>query len=159
MYSRFSSIFTITLDSLNTITILHIFCTIIYCYLYLVVRLFFLDTLARFQVGVGIPVSAEDIILQTFDNDDRKLQVCVCMLWKSNRKNLFLKTDFYNVCLTRIQHAWILLSIYHNIPNNNYIIFYIILFFLFFYNNNVLSTKNACESLFVGMPRFYIVAI
>lgn len=47
---------------------------------------FFLDTLARFQVGVGIPVSAEDIILQTFDNDDRKLPVCVCMLWKSNRK-------------------------------------------------------------------------
>lgn len=128
MYSRFSSIFTITIDSLNIISILNIF-TIIYCYLYLVVRLFFLDTLARFQVGVGIPVSAEDIILQTFDNDDRKLQVCVCMLWKSNRKNVFLKTDFYNVCLTRIQHAWILLSPYHNIPNNNYIMFFIILLF------------------------------
>lgn len=48
---------------------------------------FFLYTLARFQVGVGIPVSAEDIILQTFDNDDRKLPVCVCMLWKSKNTN------------------------------------------------------------------------
>jgi len=96
-----------------------------------VVRLFFLDTLARFQVGVGIPVSAEDIILQTFDNDDRKLQVCVCMLWKSNRKKCILKTDFYNVCVTQIQHAWILLSLYHTIPHNNYVLFSIILFFYF----------------------------
>lgn len=104
------------------------------------VRLFFLDTLARFQVGVGIPVSAEDIILQTFDNDDRKLQVCVCMLWKSNRKKYILKTDFYNVCLTQILHAWIL-SLHHSVPNKNYVMFYIILIFLFCYNNNVLPTE------------------
>lgn len=52
----------------------------------MMVPLHFFDTLARFQVGVGIPVSAEDIILQTFDNDDGKLPVCVCMLWKSKKK-------------------------------------------------------------------------
>lgn len=109
------------------------------------VRLFFLDTLARFQVGVGIPVSAEDIILQNFDNDDRKLPVCVCMLWKSNRKKKKIrKLKKPNTCLSH--------------PNSTRlditsICVYIDFILILLISLLLCSSNYMHESLFVGMPQ------
>ncbi|XP_025197685.1 proton-coupled amino acid transporter-like protein pathetic isoform X2 [Melanaphis sacchari] len=54
-------------------------------------------------VGVGIPVSAEDIILQTFDNDDRKLQGSMrpIITELDNNKKGCIRTDVADLVMVK----------------------------------------------------------